>query len=557
MKSYYLVPLCWLLSACTTTPQPPQTVDAAPCSEVWCADQGDGTYRNPILHADYSDPDAIRVGEEYWLTASSFQCVPGLPILRSTDLVNWELVNYALPRLTPASHYASPQHGCGVWAPCIRHHEGEFYIYWGDPDFGIYMVHTDNPLGRWSEPILVKAGKGLIDPSPLWDDDGRLYLAHAWAASRVGLNSIITLVELDPSGERVISDERIIFDGNFDGNYTIEGAKLYKRAGKYYLFAPAGGVPTGWQLVAKADAIEGPYESRIVLAQGESQINGPHQGAWVDTPEGEDWFLHFQEKQPYGRVMHLNPMRWDAEGWCVMGVDADGDGCGEPVVQGQMPRKAHPSPRMTPAESDEFEGDKGLQWQWHANPQDWFGMATQQGFYRLYASREPFENLWSVPNLLLQKFPAECFTATTKLRFSTKFEGDEGGLVVMGFDYARLGLRHEGGVARLEYTTCADAHRGSKEQRTLLCSLPLTPFENGALPLLSAEIYLRVEVASGGVCCFAYSLDGEYFQRVDAPLFQAREGRWIGAKLGLYCCNSGSMKNRGWIDVDWFRITNS
>ncbi|MBO5686152.1 MAG: family 43 glycosylhydrolase, partial [Alistipes sp.] len=180
-------------------------------SEVWCADCGDGSYRNPILHADYSDPDVVRVGEEYWMTASSFNCIPGLPILHSKDLVNWQFAGYALRHLPPSDFFAVPQHGRGVWAPCIKHHDGWFYIYWGDPDFGIYMVKSRDPRGTWSEPVLVKAGKGLIDPSPLWDDDGRLYLAHAWAGSRSGLNSIITLVELNSEGTKVISDEVMIF----------------------------------------------------------------------------------------------------------------------------------------------------------------------------------------------------------------------------------------------------------------------------------------------------------------------------------------------------------
>lgn len=139
-------------------------------SKVWVADLGNGMYQNPVIHADYSDPDVCVVGGDYYMTASSFQCTPGLPILHSKDLVNWRLVNYALKALAPEDFYQIPQHGKGVWAPTIRHHDGEFYIYWGDPDFGIYMVKTDNPLGEWEKPILVKSGKGMIDPAPLWDE---------------------------------------------------------------------------------------------------------------------------------------------------------------------------------------------------------------------------------------------------------------------------------------------------------------------------------------------------------------------------------------------------
>ena len=152
-------------------------------SEVWVSDEGNGMYRNPVLHADYSDPDVCAVGEDYFLTASSFNCTPGLPILHSKDLVNWKIVNYALKKVEPVEYYNEARHGKGVWAPSIRFHEGVFYIYWGDPDFGIFMVKTRDPYGEWDKPVLVKAGKGMIDPCPLWDDDGRVYLAHAWAGS--------------------------------------------------------------------------------------------------------------------------------------------------------------------------------------------------------------------------------------------------------------------------------------------------------------------------------------------------------------------------------------
>ena len=259
------------------------------------------TYTNPVICLDYSDPDVVRTGNDYWMTASSFNCIPGLPILHSTDLVHWEIVNYALDSLVPEEHYSMVQHGKGVWAPCIKFHDGWYYIYWGDPDFGIFMVKTQDPRGKWSEPVLVKAGKGLIDPSPLWDDDGKVYLAHAWAASRSGLNSIISVFEMNEEGTECISDEVMVFDGNRDGHHTVEGAKIYKRNGWYYIFAPAGGVATGWQLVMRSRSVYGPYEARNVMEQGDTDINGPHQGAWVDTPSGENWFIHFQEKQPFGR----------------------------------------------------------------------------------------------------------------------------------------------------------------------------------------------------------------------------------------------------------------
>ena len=510
------------------------------------------TYTNPVICLDYSDPDVVRTGDDYWMTASSFNCIPGLPILHSTDLVNWEIVNYALDSLVPEEHYSMVQHGKGVWAPCIKFHDGWYYIYWGDPDFGIFMVKTQDPRGEWSEPVLVKAGKGLIDPSPLWDDDGKVYLAHAWAASRSGLNSIITVFEMNADGTECISDEVMVFDGNRDGHHTVEGAKIYKRDGWYYIFAPAGGVATGWQLVMRSRSVYGPYEARNVMEQGDTDINGPHQGAWVDTPSGENWFIHFQEKQPFGRIIHLNPMSWTDDGWCVIGHDEDGDGRGEPVRTWKKPDL--PADDAGMALDDEFDSAMpGLQWQWHANRQDWFGFGSGYGFFRIYGHREDAPNLWGVPNLFLQKMPAEAFTATTKLTFNSKGDGDRAGLVVMGFDYGYISILREGESAVIQTGTCHDADKGTKEEITTIARTALTMVESGATPKYTADIWFRVESDGNGVCRFRYSLDGKSFKPA-GDAFQAREGRWIGAKIGLFCSSAGTGKDRGWIDADWFRI---
>ena len=169
----------------------------------------------------------------------------------------------------------------------------------------IGAIKTRDPKGSWSKPVLVKAGKGMIDPTPLWDEDGKVYLIHAYAGSRSGVNSILVICELNAEGTEVISDPVMVFDGNDGKNHTVEGPKLYKRNGYYYIFAPAGGVATGWQLVLRSKNIYGPYESKIVMAQGKTTINGPHQGGWVDTNTGESWFVHFQDQGAYGRVIHL------------------------------------------------------------------------------------------------------------------------------------------------------------------------------------------------------------------------------------------------------------
>lgn len=524
-------------------------------SEVWVSDEGNGMYRNPVLHADYSDPDVCAVGEDYFLTASSFNCTPGLPILHSKDLVNWKIVNYALKKVEPVEYYNEPRHGKGVWAPSIRFHEGMYYIYWGDPDFGIFMVKTRDPYGEWDKPVLVKAGKGMIDPCPLWDDDGRVYLAHAWAGSRAKFNSVLTVCELNKEGTAVISDPVLVFDGNDGINHTIEGAKFYKRNGFYYLFAPAGGVVSGWQLVMRSKDVYGPYEARIVMAQGKTDINGPHQGGWVDTPAGESWFLHFQDKGAYGRVLHLNPMKWIND-WPVIGVDKDGDGCGDPVSRYRKPKTDKTYPIETPVESDEFDTRKlGLQWEWHANYQDVFGFTTNMGYARIYGHElsPHFKNFWEVPNLLMQKFPAEEFTATAKLKVSAKDDGQLSGLIIMGWDYSWIGVEKQGEKFLLKQAVCKDAEQGNLEQVSTLAVLePSRKFEAGLFPNYEREIYIRVHVDKGAYCRFSYSLDGKKFTEA-GTLFKARQGKWIGAKVGMFSVTPHG-KERGWVDVDWFRV---
>ncbi|MDR2921081.1 MAG: glycoside hydrolase 43 family protein [Tannerella sp.] len=510
-------------------------------SKVWSPDLGNGKYKNPVIYADYSDPDVCQAGDDYYMTASSFGCVPGLPVLHSKDLVNWTIVSYALQELEPTVFFDKPQHGNGVYAPCIRYHNGEFYIYWGDPDFGIYVVKTKDPAGEWEKPVLVKSGKGLIDPSPLFDDDGKAYLVHAWAGSRSRINSVLTVSEMNPEGTKVVGKEIIVFDGLADRNHTVEGAKFYKRNGYYYIFAPAGGVKRGWQLALRSRHILGPYEQRVVLEQGTSPINGPHQGAWVDTKTGESWFLHFQDQEAYGRVIHLQPIEWIND-WPEMGKEKNGKR--EPVLTYKKPDVGTVYPKINPIESDEFDKPElGLQWQWHANPKDPWAMPTNLGFLRLYAIPYPenYSNLWDVPNLLLQKFPAEEFMATTKLIFSAIGKEEKTGLLIMGLDYSYLSINHTIDGYTLSQVVCRNAEK--KTEETIIASEPVQ----------TNVVWLRVKVSKNAVCEFSYSTDGKKYVSIGKP-FNARAGRWIGAKVGLFALNPNERGNLGYADFDWFRI---
>jgi beta-xylosidase len=506
--------------------------------------RGESSYSNPIIPFDFSDPDVIRVGDVFYMTASSFNCVPGLPVLRSVDLVHWTIIGYALQRLTPVEVFDRPQHGKGVWAPAIRFHEGRFMIYYGDPDYGIFVVTATDPAGPWDPPVLVKEAKGWIDPAPFWDGDGSAYLVHAFAGSRAGIKSVLVLHRMNREGTALMDDGVIVYDGH-ERQPTIEGPKLYRHDGRYYIFAPAGGVTKGWQTVLRSDSLRGPYEERIVMDAGTSGINGPHQGAWVLLESGESWFLHFQDRGAYGRIVHLQPMIW-RDGWPVIGSDPDGDGKGEPVSTWNIPDAGRDGNHDAIQMSDEFNGNQpGLQWQWEANPRpEWAMPFPSLGSLRMYAVPDSGRNLRDFPNLLLQKIPARPCTITTRLICRFRSDGEGTGLVVMGTDYAMAFLRRSGDGLVLEQRLCLHADRGSPEVVTK------------SIPLEHAALYLRLSIVEDARCSWSYSLDGRTFVSF-GEIFTARPGKWIGAKVGFVCVGTGTSPDRGSVDIDWFRYEDS
>jgi beta-xylosidase/lysophospholipase L1-like esterase len=528
----------WLLAAAATIWPPPAAMAAS--AEPARAAGTSATYRNPILFGDYSDPDVVRVGADYYLVSSSFQNVPGLPILHSRDLVSWSIVGHAVERLPP--EFDRPQHGNGLWAPSLRHHDGYFWIYVGDPDRGIFMTRARDPRGPWEPLALVKPARGAIDPCPLWDADGSVYLVHAWAKSRAGFNGVLTVNRLSPDGRSVLDAGTTVFDGG-QRHPTIEGPKFYRREGWYYIFAPAGGVKTGWQTVLRSRAVLGPYEDRIVLAQGATDVNGPHQGAWVESPAGESWFVHFQDRGPYGRIVHLQPMAW-RDGWPVIGEDRDGDGQGEPVRSWTRPAGPGPDPPAGPQRTDSFDRGLGLQWQWHGNPVAGGTSTTARpGFLRLRALPPAggAGTLWNATHLLLQKLPAESFTATARLDPRGLRAGERAGLVVMGTDYAVLAVERTAAGLRLRQAVARNAGRDGREVENATVTLPAEPLD------------LIVDVAPQAVCRFRYAAAGAPSKPLGAP-FVAQPGRWIGAKVGLFALAPEGAGASGHADVDSFRV---
>ncbi len=548
---------------------------------MWLADLGNGNYRNPILYADYSDPDAIRVVEDYFMIASSFCNAPGLPILHSKDLVNWKVVNYALDNI-PEFRYRNPIHGCGVWAPSIRYHEGTYYICFPMPDEGIYMTTTKDPFGKWSKPVNIRPGAGWIDPCPFWDDDGKAYLVAGVAKSRIGYKSVLHMVEMQPDGMGLIGEEVKIFDGNENDQVTIEGPKMYKRNGWYYVFAPAGGVKTGWQTVLRSRNPFGPYEYKVVMRQGDSPVNGPHQGAWVDTVTGEDWFLHFQDVYAAGRIIHLQPMHWEND-WPIIGVNKDGNDYGEPVMEYKKPDIGKTAeeladkakyPVCEPDCDDDFTKDTlGMQWQWNANPDsDWYELDSDKGQLKLNAvDTVPLRPVGDLRNLLLQKWPAPEFTCVTKMNLAGMQNGDMAGMVSLGMEYSALAFAKNDGVYTLKQI---------KGTQYFDCDMPYTNEDINEIAVSDSDftddnktVYLKYTVKCTGYedhsemnvpvkhvpkesITMEVSFDGKEYAH--AFSVDSKAGRWVGVKNGVFCTHDNTVKNeaRGFVTVDSVVYTN-
>ena len=471
-----------------------------PNGNSW-GDTGDGNYLNPILAADYSDPDAIRVGDTYYMVASDFHYL-GMQVLESKDLVNWKLISQIYDRFDLPGWDAMRHYSGGSWAPSIRYHDGKFWVYFCTPEEGLFMSTAEDPAGPWTPLHCVKAVARWEDPCPFWDEDGTPYLGH----SLQGAGPII-LHRMSADGKELLDEGVTVYEGP-----VAEGTKIHKIGEYYYLSIPEGGVEVGWQTALRSKDIYGPYERKIVLETGSTDINGPHQGAIVDTPDGEWWFIHFQYLDPLGRVVHLQPMRWE-DGWPVIGEDYDGNGVGEPVKGWKKPKtKKAVKAASVPASSDDFSAPQlGLQWQFNHNPVDG-AWAVENGRLRLDAQDAPF--FLFARNTLTQKVMGFKGSYTVKLDCSDFRDGQSAGLACMGQTSHTLGVRQQEGE-RILYIETFGA-------------------PSDTLAYASDEVWLRFSFdIKENAFRFAYSDDGRTFEDFGEP-FPMKFGFWKGVRAGLF-----------------------
>src|SRR5690554_2869474 len=330
-------------------------------SKLWISDLGNGRYRNPVIYADYPDLDVCRVKDTYYMISSSYSYIPGLPILSSKDLVNWEITDYVI-----TADNTRKKHTPFLIDPSIRYQNEYFYVYYVDTEKGIYMSRTKE-LGKWEKPKLIIPGKNLAYPCPIWEND-KCYLSYGYKDNTEGVKNLIFLCELSIEGDKYLGNNRSIYDAN-SSQENIDGVKIIKERDFYFLTSSSESLKRSSSLIClRATNIYGPYEKNYILNQGRTSTDGPYKGGMVETEAGEFWFLFSQPLKSYGKIVHLNPIHWD-ENWPFVGSYINKDKCGEPLTNHKKPKGTEKININTPVESDDFSGEKiGLQWQWSKKP---------------------------------------------------------------------------------------------------------------------------------------------------------------------------------------------
>ena len=517
-------------------------------SQVWVSDLGNGKYKNPVLYADYSDPDACRVGDDYYMTSSSFNCLPGLQILHSKDLVNWTIIGAAIPyELSPVQTPERPEHGNRVWAPSIRHHNGEFYIFWGDPDQGAFMVKAKDPKGPWSEPVLVKAGKGIIDTCPLWDEDGKVYMVHAYAGSRAGLKSVIAVCELNAEADKAITQSRIVFDGH-EAHQTCEGPKFYKKDGYYYLMLSEGGTEHGHSVtIARSKYLLGPYESNPAnpilthfnMKMQESEIQGVGHADLVQAPDKSWWMICLGYRTSgylqhvMGRETFLAPVRWDTGAWPV--VNSDG------TLQTNMKCKTLPLvPMHKEPEIDEFEeSELACYWSFLNIPDSMnYSLKERRGFLRLRPSEKTLDEKAN-PTFIGRRQTEKKFMATALL------------------DASRIGNKTQAGItayaARLNhYDVIVNSDEVGNKSVQAVVRIGQSRNVIAELPLFNDKVYLRID-SDSYFYNLSFSVDNKTFVHLGKMEYRYLStetvGGFCGVHIGVY---AQSPEPSGYVDVDYF-----
>ncbi len=507
-------------------------------SAIYTADKGDGTFKNPLLWGDWPDPDVIRVGDYFYFVSTSMHYVPGSPILRSKDLVNWEMVGYAVDRYDDDPKFdmnGGTMYLNGSWANTIRHHNGKFYVGfctpkgWGSDSGRFSICIADDVKGPWKRTLFPQY---LYDPGLFFDEDGRVYVVHgAGTLYLTELNADVQSVKGDGKPVQIWKGRIPRPQGSTAHypEYSMEGAHMYKINGYYYITNPAGGTE-GWQVCLRSKSITGPYESKIIY-QDESSYpnNGLHQGGMVQLKNGEWWFIIMQDRGPIGRVPHLLPVTW-IDGWPILGENGKG------FTAGKKPDVGKTYPVMNPATSDEFNSSRlGLQWQWNHNPDNskW-SLTERKGHMRLKASLAT--DLKSARNTLTQRVQGPTSEGTVEIEVSNLKQGNVAGFGVFQFPYAYVAIQKESGGNRLIMVN----------DGKVIDSIAQFPH---------SRIWLRTNVTHVDYHArFSYSTDGKTFLPFGNTLKMGLGLDWTANRFALINYSLTPEGVGGYADFNWFRF---
>lgn len=502
---------------------------------VWSPDNGNGTFTNPLMWGDWPDPDVIRVGDDFYMVSTSMHYVPGCPIVKSKDLVNWEMAGYAVERYDEDPKYdfkGGDLYLNGSWAATIRHHNGKFYVGfctpygWGRKTGHYSMCIADKIEGPWERVIFPEY---LYDPGLLFDDNGKVYVVHG--------QHTLYATELNADGRSVKGENIKIWDKGItnpntqQGQAGMEGSHVYKINGKYYITCPAGGTE-GWQVCLRSDNIYGPYEHKVIMNDCSSYVpNGLHQGGLVQLKNGDWWFIIMQDRGPFGRVPHLVPVEW-IDGWPMLGKN------GKDVITYTKPNVGKNYPLKSPATGDEFNASKlGLQWQWNHNPDhSKWSLSERKGYMRLKASMAG--TLKNARNTLTQRVQGPSSEGTVEINIGGMRDGNVAGFGVFELPYGYVAVRQVNG--KRELIMCNDEN--------VVEVIDYPDREN---------VWIRARVTDKNfIAQFYYSLDGKNFQPIGNDLKMGLGLPWTANRFALFNFTNTTGGEGGYVDFNWFRFTN-
>ncbi|MGT2515985.1 glycoside hydrolase family 43 protein [Sphingomonas panni] len=493
-------------------------------AQVWRADQGDGTYRNPLLFADYPDPDIIRVASDYYFVTTTFANAPGLTLLHSKDLVNWQIFSHVVPRLDDRAEYRLAEgkdaYRRGLFAASLRFHGGMFYVVVTPVGQNTRIYRARDPRGPW---LMNELDREAFDAGLFIEGDGTGYIATS-----IGSDGTIRLLKLDPAFRRVVDDRKVHYIAG------AEGSKIVRRSGYYYLF---NAIPRRLGLtVSRARSLYGPWETRPQI----DDRSGGHQGALVDTADGRWVGFVMLDAGAIGRTTNLSPIFWQDD-WPVWGTPNAPN-----RVPARAPKPIAGFPFAEPATSDDFSARQlGGQWQWNHNPDDGrWSLRERPGFLRLRPTRA--EGLWSARNTLTQKAQGPRSRAEVKLDIGHVASGDRCGFGTFGQYSATLAVtRDASGRPSLSMDVIESTDKGPSIDRRIT-----------AIPFAGRTLWIGLDLDfTTDRGRLSYSGDGVQWQAAggDFPLaFAWRTGTFQGQQMALSCYNPAPGK--GYLDVDSFRL---